>query len=128
MDRLLQPATPPLDLRRQDTRRGLCYGRNDGEIGGVKTNPIHLSQAAKLSHQAGPPQSAQPCSLSPPKRYRACSDGSRAGSVSRPDTTGLPSTISPPSSSLRRSLNSLGESPTQAEIARIKIDEGGRPF
>ncbi|WP_367944098.1 phage portal protein [Aquamicrobium sp.] len=55
MDRLLQPATPPLDLRRQDTRRGLCYGRNDGEIGGVKTNPIHLSQAAKLSHQAGPP-------------------------------------------------------------------------
>ncbi|WP_347262925.1 hypothetical protein, partial [Nitrobacter sp.] len=24
--------------------------------GGVETNPIHLSQAAKLSHQAGPPQ------------------------------------------------------------------------
>src|SRR5690606_25859047 len=38
-----------------DARRGLCYGRNDGETGGVETNPIHLTQAAKLSHQAGPP-------------------------------------------------------------------------
>src|SRR5690606_18955746 len=67
MERLLQPATPPLDLRRQDTRRGLCYGRNDGEIGGVKTNPIHLSQAAKLSHQAGPPQTC--LIVSPPARF-----------------------------------------------------------
>lgn len=55
MDQLLQPATPPLELRRQDARQGLCYGRNDGAIGGVETNPIHLSQAAELSHQAGPP-------------------------------------------------------------------------
>src|SRR5690606_34872234 len=74
MDRLLQPATPPLDLRRQDTRRGLCYGRNDGEIGGVKTNPIHLSQAAKLSHQAGPPQKAisRPC-ITLAKRFSSAS-------------------------------------------------------
>ena len=34
----------------QDTRRALCYGRKDGAIGGVETNQIHLSQAAKLSH------------------------------------------------------------------------------
>nr|CAD6423834.1 IS3 family transposase [Rhizobium sp. Q54] len=52
LDRLLQPATPALGLRRQDAHRGLCYGGNDGETGGVETNPIHLSQAAKLSHQA----------------------------------------------------------------------------
>ena len=49
---------PHSSLRRQDTRRGLCYGRNDGATGGVETTPIHLSQAAKLSHQAGPPQTA----------------------------------------------------------------------
>ena len=30
-------------------------GGNDGATGGVETNKIHLSQAAKLSHQAGPP-------------------------------------------------------------------------
>lgn len=35
--------------------QGLCYGGNDGETGGVETKPEHLSQAAKLSHQAGPP-------------------------------------------------------------------------
>ncbi|WP_210336987.1 hypothetical protein, partial [Aquamicrobium zhengzhouense] len=33
-----------------------CYRRNDGATGGVKTNLIHLSQAAKLSQQTGPPQ------------------------------------------------------------------------
>jgi putative transposase len=55
LDRLLQPAASTLDLRRQAARRGLCYGENDGAIGGVETNPIHLSQAAKLPHQAGPP-------------------------------------------------------------------------
>ena len=57
LDGLLQPETPALDLRRQDTPRGLCYGTNDGATGGIETNPIHLSQAAKLSHQAGPPHS-----------------------------------------------------------------------
>jgi hypothetical protein len=51
LDRLVQPAMPALDLRRQDTRRGPCYGTNDGAIGGVETNPIHFSQAAKLSHR-----------------------------------------------------------------------------
>ena len=38
--------------------------------------------------------------------------GSRIGSASRRDTTGLRSTISPPLSSLRRSPNGLDESPT----------------
>ena len=42
---------PALVLRRQDTRRGLCYRRNE-ENWRRRSNPIHLSQAAKLSHQA----------------------------------------------------------------------------
>ena len=35
LDRLLQCRPPALDLRRQDARRGLCYRRKRGEIGGV---------------------------------------------------------------------------------------------
>jgi len=35
--------------------RRLCCGANDGAAGGVDTNPIHLSRAAKRSHQAVPP-------------------------------------------------------------------------
>lgn len=47
-----QAARPAaLRLRRQNARRGLCYGENYEAIGGAETNPIHLSQAAKLSHQ-----------------------------------------------------------------------------
>jgi Transposase len=39
----------------QRPTRGLCYAGNRGEIGGVIQPRIHLSQAAKLSHKAGPP-------------------------------------------------------------------------
>jgi len=52
---LLQRRSTPLGLRRQDTRRGLCYAGKRGEIGGVIEPRIHLSQAAILSRQAGPP-------------------------------------------------------------------------
>jgi transposase len=40
---------------RQDARRGLCYAGKRGEIGGVIEPRIHLSQAAILSRQTGPP-------------------------------------------------------------------------
>src|SRR5665647_1002451 len=39
----------------QDARRGLCYAGKRGEIGGVINPRINLSQAAKLSRNAGPP-------------------------------------------------------------------------
>src|SRR5208282_2896689 len=48
---------PPLGLRRQDARRGLCYASKRGEIGGIIEPRIYLSQAAILSRQAGPPLS-----------------------------------------------------------------------
>ena len=48
-------ADTPLDLRRQDARRGLCYAGKRGEIGGVIEPRIHLSQAAILSRIPGPP-------------------------------------------------------------------------
>ena len=47
-------AARPLLVRRQDARRGLCYRAHDGEdgeTGGINTNPIHLGQAAKLSRK-----------------------------------------------------------------------------
>ena len=45
LDSLQQWATPAFNLCPQDTRRELCYGGNDGEIGDVASNQIHLSQA-----------------------------------------------------------------------------------
>ena len=47
----------PLRLRRQDTRRGLCYADKRGEIGGVIEPRIHLSKAAILFRKTGPPLS-----------------------------------------------------------------------
>ena len=40
---------------RRSARRGLCYAGKRKEIGGVIEPRIHLSQAAILSHKAGPP-------------------------------------------------------------------------
>jgi len=57
LDRLLQCRPATLLVGRQDARRGLCYRAHDGEdgeTGGVNTNPIHLSQAAKLSRKTDP--------------------------------------------------------------------------
>jgi hypothetical protein len=55
LGRLLQRRSTPLGLRRQDTRRGLCYASRRGEIGGVIQPRIHLSQAAILFRKTGPP-------------------------------------------------------------------------
>src|SRR2546428_11985771 len=50
-----QRRSAALGSRRQDARRGLCYAGKRGEIGGVIEPRIHLSQAAKLSRNPGPP-------------------------------------------------------------------------
>src|SRR6266581_1781737 len=55
LDQLLQRRSAALGSRRQDARRGLCYAGKRGEIGGVIEPRIHLSQAAKLSRNPGPP-------------------------------------------------------------------------
>ena len=55
LDRLLQHQPATLLVRRHDARRGLCYRTASGETGGVNTNPIHLSRAAKLSRKTDPP-------------------------------------------------------------------------
>ena len=52
--RLLQSAKTTLGVGRQDARRGLWYRNRPGEFGGVTTNPIHLSQPAKLSQITAP--------------------------------------------------------------------------
>ena len=52
---VVQYRSAPLGLRRQDTRRGLCYAGKRGEIGGVIKPRIHLSQSRHLSNKAGPP-------------------------------------------------------------------------
>ena len=52
--RLLQSAKTPLGVGRQNARRGLWYRNRPGEFGGVTTNPIHLSQPAKLSTITAP--------------------------------------------------------------------------
>ena len=52
--RLLQSAKTTLGVGRQDARRGLWHRNRPGEFGGVTTNPIHLSQPAKLSQITAP--------------------------------------------------------------------------
>ena len=55
LDGLLQPETPALDLRRQDTPRGLCYGGNDGATGGIETNPIRLNREIAVRNREARP-------------------------------------------------------------------------
>ena len=43
MDRLLQSAAPALSSRRRDTRRGPCFGRNDGPTRGVEATRSTLA-------------------------------------------------------------------------------------
>ncbi len=58
-------SSPTFD--RSDARRGLCYARKRGEIGGVTQPRIHLSQAAIPFRKTGPPLS---CSRRPDRARR----------------------------------------------------------
>ena len=59
---LLQPAPPHSAFAGRTSDGVYCYGGNDGATGAVRTNKIHVSQAAKLSRKAdSPPDAAGQC-------------------------------------------------------------------
>src|SRR6202167_3474929 len=83
--RLLQSAKTTLGVGRQDARRGLWYRNRPGEFGGVTTNPIHLSQPAKLSQITAPTLS--PAATMKPGSSRGMDTKRPRGSETMPQIT-----------------------------------------